>query len=73
MLIRLRHCGPSSPIKRVKQVATRNLAAGKLQRVALSEFEDTHWVRRGNIAVQQDGAWLPRNQLVSMSRHAHSV
>ena len=39
MSIRLWHCGPSSPIKRLKQVATRNLTAEKLQWVALSEFE----------------------------------
>ena len=37
MSIRLWHCGPNSPIKRVK-VATRNLATGKLQRVVPSEF-----------------------------------
>ena len=37
MSIRLWHCGPNSPIKRVK-VAMRNLATGKLQRVVLSEF-----------------------------------
>jgi len=37
MSIRLWHCGPNSPIKRVK-IPTRNLATGKLQRVVLSEF-----------------------------------